>query len=81
MSQPPALELLVGRAAVAREVGTPIALGLEEFEVMDLTFGHARAGLEIRDAKAIVLLSQGIPESAGHVHKTFGIEVGRTIYY
>jgi hypothetical protein len=46
---------------------------------MDLTFGHAMADLEICDAKAVVLLSQGIPESAGHVHKAFGIEVGRAI--
>jgi hypothetical protein len=42
---------------------------------MDLTFGHAVAGLEMRDAKAVVLLSQGIPESAGYVHKAFGFEV------
>jgi hypothetical protein len=39
----------------------------------------ALAGLEIRDAKAVVLLSQDIPETAGHVHKAFGIEVRRAV--
>jgi hypothetical protein len=33
------------------------------------------ARLEVRDAKAVILPSQAIPESAGYVHKAFGIEV------
>jgi hypothetical protein len=46
----------------------------------DLQLGPvALADLEIRDAKAVVFLSQGILESAGHVHQALGIEVGRAV--
>jgi hypothetical protein len=43
----------------------------------DLPIGGAEgaARLEVRDGKAVILLSQNIPESAGYVHKAFGIEV------
>ena len=52
-----------------REAGPPIALTLHELQAMDLAFGHAVAGLQLRNGKAVVLLSQGIPEPAGHVLK------------
>jgi hypothetical protein len=43
----------------------------------DLPIGGAEgaARLEVRDGKAVILLSQDIPESAGYVHKAFGLEV------
>jgi hypothetical protein len=61
------------------EAGTAIAPALEELEVIDLSFGHAGVGPESRNRTAIVLLSQDIPEAAGHVHQAFGIEVGRAV--
>jgi len=61
------------------DAGPLIALALEECEAAEPTFGHAVAGLELRNGKAVVLLSQAIPEPAGHVHHTLGVEVGRTI--
>jgi hypothetical protein len=39
------------------------------------------ASLEICDGKSVVLLSQDIPESAGHVHKAFSLKVRRAVYY
>jgi hypothetical protein len=43
----------------------------------DFPIGGAEgaARLEVRDGKAVILLSQDIPESAGYVHKAFGLEV------
>jgi hypothetical protein len=43
----------------------------------DLPIGGAEgaARLEVRDGKAVILLSQNILESAGYVHKAFGLEV------
>jgi hypothetical protein len=46
---------------------------------MHQTFGHAVPGLEIRDTKAVVLLSQGIPDLAGHGHQACSIKVGRAV--
>jgi hypothetical protein len=46
---------------------------------MHLTSDHAAAELEILNAKAVILLSQGIPESVGHVHQAFSIKVGRAV--
>ena len=56
-----------------------IAPVLEQPEVIDLIFGDAGVGLELRDGKAVVLLSQAILEAARHVHQPFGIEVRRAI--
>jgi hypothetical protein len=61
------------------KAGTPIAPALEKFEVVDRILGDAGVGLELRDGKAVVLLSQAIPEAVGHVHEAFGIEVRRTV--
>jgi hypothetical protein len=54
-------------------------LALEELEVIDLILGYAGVGLELRDGKAVVLLSQAIPEAVGHVHEAFGLEVRRAV--
>jgi hypothetical protein len=46
---------------------------------MDLIFGRAEVGSEVRNGKAVVLLSQAIPEALGHVHEAFGVEVRRAV--
>ena len=58
---------------------TPCAGGLPSAPPAPGRGRTAVAGLKLRDGKAIVLLRQFIPESAGHVHEASGIEVRRAV--